>query len=95
VLSSKQCISSVETRAAVNVMRQVRREAGNAARSRERRQHDRHYGLLNRNAQRLQREKKGRPLTELRGRGFLLHAPTGKLRSRSFLLRHRSSGLDA
>lgn len=41
--------------------RKLQREAANAARStRERREHDRHYGLLNRNAQRLQREKKGR-----------------------------------
>jgi len=41
--------------------RKLQRETANAARStRERREHDRHYGLLNRNAQRLQREKKGR-----------------------------------
>lgn len=41
--------------------RKLQREAANAARStRERREHDRHYGLLNRNVQRLQREKKGR-----------------------------------
>lgn len=41
--------------------RKLQREAANAARStRERHEHERHYGLLNRNAQRLQREKKGR-----------------------------------
>jgi len=57
-LSSKQRISSAETRVVVNLMRRTRREAANVARStRERR---RHYGLLNRNAQRLQRDKKGR-----------------------------------
>lgn len=41
--------------------RKLQREAAQAARStKERREHDRHYGVLNRNAQRLQREKKGR-----------------------------------
>lgn len=41
--------------------RKLQREAANAVRStKDRREHDRHYGLLNRHAQRLQREKKGR-----------------------------------
>jgi ribosome biogenesis GTPase len=41
--------------------RKLQREAANAVRStKERREHDRHYGLLNRQAQRSQREKKGR-----------------------------------
>lgn len=41
--------------------RKLQREAANAARTvHERRERDRHFGLLNRNAQRLQREKKGR-----------------------------------
>ncbi|EIL91879.1 ribosome small subunit-dependent GTPase A [Rhodanobacter spathiphylli] len=41
--------------------RKLQREAAQAARStKERREHDRHYGVLNRHAQRLQREKKGR-----------------------------------
>ncbi|WP_426699602.1 ribosome small subunit-dependent GTPase A [Rhodanobacter sp. Col0626] len=41
--------------------RKLQREAANAVRTtRERREQDRHYGLLNRTAQRLQREKKGR-----------------------------------
>lgn len=39
----------------------LQREAANAVRStRERHEHDRHFGVLNREAQRLQREKKGR-----------------------------------
>ncbi|KQZ77786.1 GTPase RsgA [Rhodanobacter sp. Root561] len=41
--------------------RKLQREAAQAARStKERREHERHYGVLNRTAQRLQREKKGR-----------------------------------
>lgn len=40
------------------------------------------------------RKEGARSLTESRGRGFLLHAPTGELQSRSVLLRHRSSGFD-
>ncbi|KRE87201.1 hypothetical protein ASG75_03400 [Rhodanobacter sp. Soil772] len=60
-MSSKQRISSVETRIVVNVTRRARREAANAARStRERREHHRHHGLPNHNAQRVQREKKVR-----------------------------------
>ena len=41
--------------------RKLQREAANAVRStKERREHDRHFGVLNRDAQKLQREKKGR-----------------------------------
>lgn len=41
--------------------RKLQRETANAVRStKERHEHDRHYGVLNRHAQRLQREKKGR-----------------------------------
>lgn len=60
-LSLKQRISSIETQVVVDVMRRARRETANAALStREHREHDHHYDLLNHNAQRLQREKKGR-----------------------------------